>query len=96
MTSPVAVSLPAISLNVMLPLRPLSTLEYSPNHSPASCETSVSYPTMGTGAWYPPQAMRNATVVTAERVEAILIAGLKGGRVELLDASDRRKVAGRS
>jgi hypothetical protein len=40
--------------------------------------------------------MRNATVVTAERVEAILIAGLKGGRVELLDASDRKKVAGRS
>jgi len=26
--------------------------------------------------------MRNATAVTTERIEAILIAGLKGGRVD--------------
>jgi hypothetical protein len=72
----------------MLPLRPLSTLEYSPNHSPASCETSASCPTMGTGAWDPPQARRNATATRVERFETMLIGSLNSGRVELLDASD--------
>lgn len=48
-TSPNAVSVPAFKLKLMLPLRPVSALLYSPLHSPVSTAISRWVPTTWTG-----------------------------------------------
>jgi hypothetical protein len=65
MTSPVALSVPAVSRKTMLPLRPDWTLEYSPDHSPASAAISIDAPDTGTGvAGVPPPHAHKDTADT--------------------------------
>jgi hypothetical protein len=64
MTSPYAVSRPAWSVKRMLPERPVSTLRYSPVHSPASALTSDAAPLTGTGAGFSAQAAVSANAPT--------------------------------
>jgi O-acetyl-ADP-ribose deacetylase (regulator of RNase III) len=52
----------------MLPLRPVSLLEYSPDHSPASAARSVAVPATGTGVLAPPHAVHAAAAVTTTAI----------------------------
>src|SRR5439155_25722495 len=57
-------------VKLMLPLRPDSALLWSPDHSPASEETSVAVPTTGTAERDAPQAVRaNDRTATSKLVE---------------------------
>ncbi|PYO91485.1 MAG: hypothetical protein DMD62_15885 [Gemmatimonadetes bacterium] len=67
-TSPTAESVADRSEKLMLPLRPDSELLYSPTQSPASADTSVDAPTMGTWAREAEQAVSKAARGTAANV----------------------------
>jgi hypothetical protein len=79
-TSPDAESVPDVRLNRMLPLRPVSALQYSPVHSPARLEMSDWAPTTGTGVWLPLHA-NHATAIIERKGARTVMMKLLGSRL---------------
>ncbi|ODT04285.1 MAG: hypothetical protein ABS52_05560 [Gemmatimonadetes bacterium SCN 70-22] len=96
-TSPKAVSLPARSVKVMLPLRPVSTLVYSPVHSPANRSISLVAPATCTGEGLAAHAAVSDTsaaiVMTRMRPPVVDVETMDRGRRELRLTSGARGTA---
>jgi hypothetical protein len=87
-TSPKAVSLPALSLKMMLPLRPVASLLYSPFQLPTRLLRLAGSAESGIDAGFVAQAAASAIAAEIGRMQRVIRSPLKWGVDSFIEALD--------